>query len=212
MKLTIDSSIDSIDLSPLKHLVDWSPGVQYFDLAAGKEHYKLLAYLSLQLPIGAQVADCGTLFGCSAVALSANEKVTVHSFDIEDHLAGPGEIVKLRPNIYCHLQDCITSVPEILNGEQPKIIVLDIDPHDGKQETDFLVQLELYNYRGILICDDIHLNDAMEKFWAGVQGCFRGQLERRPACKCIDVTKYGHWSGTGIVVFDSQTIDVEVQQ
>lgn len=212
IKLTVDEELFVVDLTPWQKYIAWSPGAQYFNLPPGQEHYRLLAYLAGQLPQGSSCADCGTLYGCSAVALAAlGYARTVLTFDIKDHLP-PGQtpsyldIATIKPYQLSALDP--DAIAEMINCQ---IIVLDIDPHDGKQETDFLVQLELHSYRGILICDDIHLNEAMEKFWVGVQGCFRERLERAPAYKCIDLTPWGHWSGTGAVVFDPAVIDLEVK-
>jgi len=212
MKLKIDETVHLADLSLHKKYVDWSPGAQYFTLGAGQEHYKLLAALSAQLPLGSQVVDCGTLYGCSAVALSVNPGVTVHTFDLEDRLTGQGERVKQIHNIFFHQQCCIASVTDMLDGVQPLIIVLDIDPHDGEQEADFVSKLMMFNYRGLLICDDIHLNEAMKKFWRYLEKLATPtQTHSEMKWRVLDVTEYGHWSGTGIVVFDPETIDVEVE-
>ena len=67
--------------------------------------------------------------------------------------------------------------------------------HDGGFEREFILELLKNNYKGMVLCDDIYLNDEMKSFWEWV-----------PLQK-IDVSKYGHWSGTGIILFD-QTLKV----
>ena len=52
---------------------------------AGKEHYRLLAWLSHQWD-GETLIDIGTHKGSSSVALSHNERNRVLSFDIENRL------------------------------------------------------------------------------------------------------------------------------
>ena len=81
------------------------------------------------------------------------------------------------------------------------VIMLDIDPHDGKQEIEIVQKLIDINYKGIVICDDIHLNSEMEYFWSWIP-C---ELEK------FDITLYGHFSGTGLLVFDNSVVSVEIQ-
>ena len=201
MKLRIDSGVHAVDLATYAQYTA-SP---YLTLPAGQEHYKLLAYLSGQLPPGSLVADLGTLQAASAVALASNPSVRVRSYDLA---LQPQVVAQCRlPNVEFTEADCIDCVADFANAA---MIVLDIDPHDGKQETNLLVQLELHSFRGVLVCDDINLNDGMKKFWAGAHNCWRDKLERQPAYKLYDLTLYGHWSGTGLVVFNPETVDVEV--
>ena len=54
------------------------------------------------------------------------------------------------------------------------------------------------NYAGMVLCDDIHISQDMKNFWNDVP------------LKKIDVTKYGHVTGTGIIVFDPTVVDVIV--
>jgi hypothetical protein len=83
---------------------------------------------------------------------------------------------------------------------QSKMIILDVDPHDGFQEKDFLQKLIERNYQGIVVVDDIHLNIEMKQFWDNIP----------LNIKKVDVTHLGHHSGTGIIVFDPQNIDVSL--
>lgn len=201
MKLRIDSGVHAVDLAPYAQYTASS----YLTLPAGQEHYKLLAYLSGQLPPGSLVADLGTLQAASAVALASNPDVRVRSYDLA---LQPQVVAQCKlPNVEFTEADCIDCVADFADAA---LIMLDVDPHDGKQETDLLVQLELHSFRGVLVCDDINLNDGMKKFWVGVHNCWRDKLERQPAYKLCDLTPYGHWSGTGLVVFDPETVDVEV--
>lgn len=179
----------------------------YFTLPAGQEHYKLLAYLSAQLPAGSLVADLGTLQAASAVALASNPGVRVRSYDLA---LQPQVVAQCKlPNVEFTKANCLDCVADYAGAA---LIVLDVDPHDGKQETDLLVQLALHNFKRILICDDIGLNDGMKRFWDGVSNrCWRDKaFHREPMFTTYDLTACGHWSGTGLVVFDPETIDVEV--
>ena len=68
------------------------------------------------------------------------------------------------------------------------VIIIDVDPHDGNFERNAFKKCKMINYKGIIIYDDTLLNNNMKTFWAEL-----------PEDIKIDVTKYGHWSGTGIV-------------
>jgi hypothetical protein len=69
-----------------------------------------------------------------------------------------------------------------------KIILLDTF-HDGGFELEFLNYLKGINYSGVLILDDIHLNNEMKSFWENIN-------EDK-----LDITNIGHGSGTGVVYF-----------
>jgi hypothetical protein len=56
--------------------------------------------------------------------------------------------------------------------------------------------LEKNGYRGIVILDDIHLNDHMNTFWNNITQ------------KKHDVTNVGHFSGTGIIIFDQSRFQI----
>ena len=70
-----------------------------------------------------------------------------------------------------------------------KIILLDIDPHDGIQEKKFTDYLKKINYQGYVLCDDIFLNEGMKNWWESLD------VEK------YDVTEIGHMTGTGIINF-----------
>ena len=116
------------------------------------EHYKLLHWFSNQFT-GATLADLGTLSGISALALGYNRKNSVISYDINP----------AYPPYKNHF-DNIEFRRMDINREYYKtwlscsLILLDIDPHDGKQEKQFLSYLRAIDYKGIVICDDIKLD------------------------------------------------------
>jgi hypothetical protein len=157
----------------------------YYDEPAGKEHYRMLEELSSKA-VG-MVVDVGTLYGSSALALAHNPSVQVVSYDIKNHIPD-GAVIRKVPNITFKIRDGIKAVPEFVHTTS--LIVLDIDPHDGVQETEFFKALVENGYKGTVVCDDIHLNPAMEAWWAGIE-------QRKE-----DKTAEGHWSGTGVVYFE----------
>ena len=156
----------------------------YFAQPAGKEHYRLLE----QLVEGRRgvVVDVGTLYGASALALASNPSVDVWTYDIVNHIPDDAPI-KSVPNISFRLKNGIEAIPDFVDSTD--LIILDIDPHDGIQEAAFFESLQRHGYQGTVVCDDIHLNPAMERFWTSLS-----VGEKR------DATSEGHWSGTGIVV------------
>lgn len=150
----------------------------------GLEHYKLLAYISNQQVSGTRIADLGSREGMSAMALSYNPGVEVISYDITLERIFP----KIRDisNIKFIESDVFLKIEEILSCG---VILIDIDPHDGKQEQMLYNIFKDQNYKGLTIWDDIHLNDGMNRFWDNVD------LIKQ------DVTALGHHSGTGIIEF-----------
>ena len=163
---------------------------EYFYLLPGREHYQLLAYLSTKFE-GQTILDIGTHFGSSAHALAFNGSNHVHSFDIQDRVS-PAR--RLAPNISFH----ITNLFDPATRDQWKVrilaaalIFIDIEPHDGRPEFEFIQWLKANRYQGIVVLDDIwYFKSMRNNLW------FQLDLPK------LDVTHIGHWSGTGIVMFD----------
>jgi len=153
---------------------------------AGKEHYKLLAYLSSQWS-NMELFDIGTHKGASALALAYNTSNTVHSFDISQLYPLPK-----CDNIQYHVEDLFDET--VRAGWEDRLlaspcILLDIDPHEGTREWAFYQWLVEKNYKGLLVCDDIwYFKEMRDNFWYKI-----------PTEHKVDVTEMGHWSGTGIV-------------
>jgi hypothetical protein len=153
----------------------------------GKEHYRLLSWLSTQFN-NSTIIDIGTHHGLSAAALSYNPSNTIHSFDI----VYKGIKIK-KPN--CNYHQVNLWNPDhrwkwkstILSSP---LIFLDIDPHEGTMEMEFYKWLVEQNYQGILILDDIWMFKGM-----------RNNIWYHISTKKIDLTSVGHFSGTGMVDF-----------
>jgi hypothetical protein len=162
----------------------------------GKEHYRFLAQLAHEFD-GEVIIDIGTHRGSSALALSTNQRNKVHSFDIIEKVAPHS-----ATNLHFHIADLWNpSVREqwkgILLGS--KMIVLDIDPHEGTMEFEFYQWLKWSNYKGLLVCDDIwYFKNMRDNFWLKI-----------PSSEKLDVTCLGHWSGTGVVAFSPQPFEFE---
>ena len=155
---------------------------EFFWLDAGIEHYKLLAYLSTCYN-DVTFIDVGTDKGCSALALSYNPSNRVISYDIENRRVGSIDL----PNIEFRIGDAVEDRTELLSAP---VIMLDT-MHDGVFEQRVYRSLVEWRYEGLLLLDDIYLNPAMERFWSKLR------LEK------IDLTPLGHFSGTGLVRFDT---------
>lgn len=181
----------AFDLGAVERYTTWHQNARYFSEAPGREHYRLLGHLASQLPAGSVVADVGTYLGYSALALSAAPGVArVLSYDVHDCMADAGGLPTAKDRELIELVvspgGCFDAMDDICRCP---LIVLDVDPHDGVQERRFMAELERRGYRGVVVCDDINLNDEMRAFWRDVR-----QPKR-------DLTHAGHWSGTGIAVF-----------
>jgi predicted O-methyltransferase YrrM len=158
----------------------------------GKEHYRLLSYLS-SLYDNCNIIDIGTHQGYSALALSYNSTNTIYSFDIEnfvidENIIDKNNIVFIIENIF---QDNIDNKWKklILNS---KFIFIDIAPHQGILEYNLYLFLLKNNYSGFLICDDIwYFKEMRDNFWYKLNQDY-----------CYDLTEFGHWSGTGLITFN----------
>ena len=180
----------------LKDVVRFALGHKYVSALQKPtgEQYKLLAHIANQIRPGAIVWDVGTFAGLSALALSTNERISVHSYDLVDHIKfSPSikDILHITHKIRNCLDDidCVKDIP---------LIVLDIDPHDGVAEMNLYYRLKEAGFRGLLFCDDIHLNHGMNTFWNFVTH------------KKIDLTDLGHRTGSGIIIFDESFIDAKL--
>ena len=187
--------LNAIDLSAVSPYIQWNQDAsKYLSLEAGQEPYRLLAKLSSFFADTYNkdpVIDIGTYNGLSALALANDSRNTVITYDVMDWITDrkkDGDLtIHDRSNIIVKMMDCRNEIDTVL--KKSKMIYLDIDPHDGKEETAILKDLEHVGYKGIVLLDDIHLNDQMETFWNSI------------STSKIDMTKLAHWSGTGLVDF-----------
>ena len=150
--------LSNIDLSILKYYNKEFLG------EPGKEHYTLLAYFSSCLN-NTYFIDIGTNYGNSAIALSYNSSNKVITFDIvKKDLSNLNNrnIEFKKENLF--EKYTLEKYSKILL-ECP-LIFLDIDPHEGINEYLLYNWLKQNNYKGLLICDDIHYFKGMrDNFW-----------------------------------------------
>jgi hypothetical protein len=164
---------------------------EWFFKNPGLEHYRLLSYLSKQFS-NATLLDIGTSRGSSALALSYNKSNTIHTFDIEKCILNPK--LQSLSNVHYHYDNLFNDTT-FLSYKQlilsSPLLFLDISPHNGHMELEFYKALKFIGYSGLLVCDDIHHFEGMRKFW------FEIPIEEK-----FDLTRYGHWSGTGLISFN----------
>jgi hypothetical protein len=158
------------------------PKAPYFAAECGKEHYRLLCYLST-LWDGAEFCDIGTNEGDSAIALGFNSKNHVHSFDINSYPLNSIPNCTYRIGDYHKYTMCL---------RMSSVILYDI-PHHGTDFVDLCNWLQSYEWNGFLILDDYQFDPVKAADWNKVTVGTK-----------IDATKYGHFSGTGIINFSKE--------
>ena len=162
------------------------------------EHYRLLAALVAVLS-PKTVVEIGTATGLSALAMKSTlpEDGRIITFDLipwkgysqysggilEDADFGDGRLEQ-------RLEDLSTQGGWQQNAEllrEADFIFVDAK-HDGAQEREFLRAFDEVGLAGapIVVFDDIRVW-GMLSFWQGIE---------RPK---LDLTSFGHWSGTGLV-------------
>jgi hypothetical protein len=167
-------------------------------MESGKQEYRLYSYLS-SLFNDITILDVGTFKGRSAISLSHNDNNKVISYNILDQIKNKNHKIYSKHNIEFRIKDVLKD----LNKEfvsKLKIVMIDID-HFGSIESLIMNKLYKEGFSGIIILDDIHHpfpleKKLMENLWKNIN------------LKKYDVTKYGHFSGTGIVIMNS---DIEFE-
>lgn len=77
---------------------------------------------------------------------------------------------------------------------------MDIDPHEGTREYELYQWLKFNKYQGLLLCDDIWFFKPMrDNFWYLI-----------PSAEKLDLTRFGHWSGTGLIRFPQCKYNVQL--
>lgn len=186
-KINLSHLIDSINREEHKKLITSD---------AGKEHYKLLTYLTKQINNGI-IVELGTHNGTSSLCLCENKNNTVITFDIKDVYN-----VKNKPsNLIRNIGNIFDIDPSLLL--KSNLIFLDT-AHTGEFENQVYVYLMNNNYKGILLLDDIFFNNKMLRFWENI------------TIKKYDISEIGHGGqhntpsglcGTGLVDF-SDTVEI----
>lgn len=203
--------LNSLITNDENDLLDYYTHQGYLDSKQnfGIEHYKLFMGISRQLN-NVKILEIGTHNGNSAVALSYgklyNNNITIDTYDIINLLKENPKSFFKEYNVNYYLENLFDN--ELREKYKNKIlsydiIFIDIDPHEGILEYDFLIWLKNNNYSGLIIFDDIHLGlnhtannyrptqHTMQDFWKKIDEKFKK-----------DLTYIGHHSGTGLVCFN----------
>lgn len=178
-----NNELDSINLELESKKINSIGHQGEFIEKSGLGHYRLFSHISLKND-NITILEIGTFMGCSALAFGINRTNTVYSFNIYNQL----DLNNVPENINFVIDDILKEeyVDLILKS---KYIMLDTF-HDGTFERMFLNHLNKIEYKGFLLLDDIHLNDEMKLFWSEIN------------LKKFDITSIGHYSGTGLVIFE----------
>lgn len=178
--------VRDLDLSSISHY-QLADGANFSE--AGIEAYKIYAYISTLINNG-RILEVGSRFGRSGVALAFNPTNQVVSFDILEQ--GASEIK--RDNLDFVIGNFMEAE---IDWESVDIIMIDVDPHDGIKEREFLTFLEGVNWEGLLILDDILPN--WPKIVPGADPVAMNDWWNELPYEKFDVSEVGHFSGTGIV-------------
>lgn len=184
--------LDEFDMKNYSYLVDKS---QYYK-KSGIQEYRLYSYLSTWFN-NCIILDIGTYQGTSAIALSHNDSNTVKSYNINDNIKNIHHPIYTKKNIEFYIENGVSVINNLTKEDicNIKIIMIDTE-HYGDEEQKMIDKIISLNYSGIIILDDIHhpnpeLKPLMEKLWNNI------------TYKKYDLTKYGHYSGTGIILINT---------
>ena len=157
MEIAYDD-IRKIDNSPLKKQLKRRSHKKIINGRAGREHYKLLTYLGLQMQ-NKFIVELGTHHGLSCLALSVNPTNQIRTYDIVDEPAlhrVPSNVTRVIGNIFdLHEEQYLLKAD---------LIFLDT-AHTGEFEWQVYSYLKDNDYRGIIVFDDILWSDEMIAFW-----------------------------------------------
>ncbi|PNH01762.1 putative S-adenosylmethionine-dependent methyltransferase [Tetrabaena socialis] len=178
-------AIDQCSLEGLLQFVSWSESARFFDQPAGREHYRLLAFLASRLPAGSRIIDTGGSQSFNSIALTYNPSVHVHVITKELK-----KTTAFRPpNLH--------SISNLGSLADFSLMVLDLDGHDGIEERRVLDAACRAGFCGVVLVHGIRLSQGMHSFWEGVP---TGSWSK------MDVTRCGHWSGTGLLIQKSSPL------
>lgn len=195
MKIKISNEIlDKFELKNHRYLVD----SHYYDLKSGQQEYRLYSYLTTFFN-NCIILDIGTHQGRSAVSLSHNSCNKVISYNIVDQISDKSHLINKKLNIEFRIKNVLDDLNEDF-VKKLKIVMIDID-HFGRIESLILNKLYQCGFSGIILLDDIHHPQPREKL-------LMENLWKNINLKKYDLTPYGHFSGTGVVIMNSD-IDFE---
>lgn len=176
-----EKELNEIDMSGIlnnmpENEIEWK---NYVNSKAGQEHYRLLRWLSDNFT-KSEIVEIGVYKGCSGLALSSNVFKKVTGFDLVKN------IVCNTSQNYNFILDDYRNHPEII--KKSNLIFYDTD-HNGVLEREFIEYIKNIKFSGMVIFDDIYLNEEMKSFWKELTCTY----------PCTDLTRIGHCTGTGVI-------------
>lgn len=193
MKLTIH--IQEILATSVESLDPWLCGEEETNRvrAYNENQYKFYKWLGHQTD-DQLILDLGTRKGTSAVAFADNRRNMVMTYDNRRYdFKGQWDD---RDNLRYEVLDVMALAPECYDNAA--IIHLDLW-HDGDTESRWLETLDRSAFSGILIMDD-----AFHRKFPKLNTVYLG-IPRR---KLILPTDIGHFTGTGIILYGDQEINI----
>lgn len=190
-----NKQLDNFEMKNIEYLVTPT----YYNLKSGIQEYRLYSYIST-LYNNITILDLGTSHGTSALALSHNINNKVITYDIVDCINNEKHIIYSKPNIEFRIKNVLDDLnEEYLLDNAVKVVMIDID-HYGGMEKKIMDRLYELNYSGIILLDDIfyhpdnEINKCMNDLWNSIE---YNNIQK------INITKYAHWSGTGIILMNA---------
>jgi predicted O-methyltransferase YrrM len=182
--------LDTFQLKNHEYMVNSN----YYVNKSGDQEYRLYSYLSTFFNHSI-ILDVGTLTGRSAIALSHNNSNQVISYDINDYIGDINHKLFTKSNIKFHLKDVFEDLTEDF-VKKLSIVMIDVD-HYETFERRLIDKLKELKFSGIIILDDItghpdpKVKECMQRLWDGITD------------EKYDFTKYAHWSGTGVILINT---------
>jgi len=227
-EIVIDvAKVKSLGKERLKKLRDFTEQMAYAKRmvnSPGREHYRLLQYLTQQYGDCRHVVDVGTGSVASALALGAGG-VRVETFDLpqglkERKMAFRG---KSEEEWYAGVVDAgvkidfhnlhLMQLPRdqfIQHMNSTWLIFIDTIhlPYSNPFERELFNRLMDIDYKGMVILDEIHgagtFGGETERWWYELQD----HAEER-GYSYFDVSDVGHFTGTGIIDFSGKVKKIE---
>lgn len=178
----------------------------YPKMLPGKEHYYLLASIGSQLK-NKKIIELGTHAGRSALCLNWCNNNIVYTYDIQDMRL---PYIFDQKNIFFKKENLFDKTTREKNKDHllsSDLIFIDVDPHEGILELEIYNWLKDHNYKGIILYDDIKLgsghmgiktgNSMRDTFWKNIEEKYKK-----------DISHVGHWSGTGLISFNFDNIEI----
>ena len=194
MEIILDNNfISAVDFKKLEPFLNRQSEpflpLEVRETSRGGDYYRTLAYISNHFQ-DSLIFDIGSGHGFSALALSYEQSNRVISYDL-DRSRGLEIKEKEKGNLKYLIGDALSDETLTLAS----IIYLDTY-HDGEFEKKVIDQLISEKWDGLLIMDDILDYPGLKAVWDAIE------LPK------YNITKYGHFSGFGIVLFGN---DIEIK-